>query len=199
MSDPKVYASAAYRQLIKGGRKRSQARTRFMAQIDTWYKILDLGVPAAIVLDKDAEVPKNFLQLVDTTFAQTLGNYETFDMWLFNQREDILKANYDNVSGVALVDAFQGMYGYLITRRGILRILPHILSDNAPLSAIISRANSAYEIDIVYTPRLTVRRPSEYKEMFENDTRLEVHDMMLIKMASFVLLMGIIVVVKHNR
>ena len=169
ITDPKIAGSAAFRSLFKGGRAAAQERTPYWATLNTWYNILDSGAPAAFVLSPTAMVPKDFFQKADSLFGSlnVLQSYDRFDVWLFNQDSDILQVQTGYPPNVGLVYAFQGMYAYLITRGGILKLLPHMLPVNSRIDAKISYAVKAYDIKVVHSRDLTVRRPDteEYFEM----------------------------------
>lgn len=118
-----------------------------------------------------ALVPRDFYQRADELFASlnVLQSYDRFDMWLFNQDDDILEVQTGFPRSVGLVYKFRGMYGYLITRGGILKLLPHMLPANSRVDAKISYAVRAYDIKVVHTRALTVRHPS-VEEFFTEAT-----------------------------
>ncbi len=184
ITDPKIVGSVAFRNLFKGGREAAKERTPYWATINTWYNILDNGAPAAFVFSPTAMVPKDFYQRADVLFGtfNVLQNYDRFDMWLFNQDSDILEVKTGYPPNVGLVYAFQGMYGYLITRGGILKLLPRMLPVNSRIDLKISYAVRAYDMKVVHSRDLTVRRGDveEYFDMDTAKTRLEQAKMILI-------------------
>ena len=163
ITDPKIVGSAAYRALYRGGRQNAQQRTPYWSTINTWYNILDTGAPAAFVFAPTTMVPKDFFPRADAIFhsLNVLQSYDRFDLWLFNEDEDILQVQIGVPRDVGLVYEFRGMYGYLITRGGILRLLPHMLPENSRIDLKISFAVRAYDIKVVHDRALTVLRGSE--------------------------------------
>ncbi len=201
MSDPKIVGSVAYKTFIKGGKEQADSHSPYMAHIDTWYEILNKGAPAAFVFNKDTKVPSDFYQQADFLFANSGGlrDYESFDLWLFNERKDILKMEFSPVTQSALVLTFQGMYGYMITRRGILRLLPHLFPSGKKLSQVISSATGSYEIDIVYMPSLTVKAPKHVEE-FTWDKYYQLDSTTILQgVVCFILIMAVVVLAKVRR
>jgi hypothetical protein len=162
-TDPKIVGSPAFKHLFKDGDRLMKERTPYTAQILTWYRILDAGVPAAFVLDPNASIPKDFYQRANSVAASSQllsSGFDHWDIWLFNQDSDILEVIPAPPLGINVVYKFKGMYAYLITRGAILRLLPRMLPFNSPVDQKVSYATRAYDIKVVHARSLTAMPPS---------------------------------------
>ena len=128
----------------------------YMSHVKLWESILKTDKEVALVFEDDAQIyPTLNAYLTTTAFP------EDFDMILLGFV--CFKCRKDESSGFVRVKRFFGLHGYLISTRGIRKILgSHRVSPiRKQIDSMLSDMTSAGELVVYATPRKYVEQNNE--------------------------------------
>ena len=128
----------------------------YLSHVSLWQKFLkESSAPVALIFEDDIQLPAGVTQLVQSFFdaSPVLSDPSNWDICILSQHPSPIYTKiakpFQNSSTVFQFERFVSLAAYMITRRGVERVLPHLFPIESHIDGFLSAASSLHMLDIV--------------------------------------------------
>lgn len=144
----------------------------YLSHVTLWQKFLrDSSAPIALILEDDIKLPIGTAHTLQTFFDKSpiLADPTQWDFCILSPSKSysIIGEPFHGSSDLFRIERFTCLAGYMITRRGVERVLPHLFPIESHIDGFLTVASSLRTIDLV--------GPKE-RIMYYNITKSDIND-----------------------
>jgi len=154
----------------------------YLSHVSLWQKFLkESSAPVALIFEDDIQLPAGVTQLVQSFFdaSPVLSDPSQWDICILSQHPSPIYTKiakpFQNSSTVFQFERFVSLAAYMITRRGVERVLPHLFPIESHIDGFLSAASSLHMLDVV-GPKKQILDINETKSDINNLTTCAICD-----------------------
>lgn len=126
----------------------------YLSHMGLWQKFLrDSSAPVALIFEDDVKLPAGIGRILQSFFDESpiLADPTQWDFCILSPSKSysIMGEPFHGSSSVFRLERFVCLAGYMITRRGVERVLPHLLPIESHIDGFLTVASSLRTIDLV--------------------------------------------------
>ena len=126
----------------------------YLSHINLWQKFLrESSAPVALIFEDDVKLPIGITDTLQTFFDKSpiLADPTQWDFCILSPSKSysIIGESFHGSSDLFRLERFVCLAGYMITRRGVERVLPHLLPIESHIDGFLTVASSLRTIDLV--------------------------------------------------
>jgi len=154
----------------------------YLSHVSLWQKFLkESSAPAALIFEDDIQLPAGVSRTLQSFFnaSPVLSDPSQWDLCILSQHPSPI---YTKIAGsfhgsttVFQFERFVSLAGYMITRRGVERVLPHLFPIESHIDGFLSAASSIRMLDVV-GPKEQILDINETKSDINNLTLCAICD-----------------------
>jgi len=132
----------------------------YLSHVGLWQKFLESSAQVAFILEDDNKLPTGIAHTIQSFFdaSPILADPTQWDFCVLSPHPSPIytkiKEPFHGSNTVFRYERFISLAGYMITRRGVERVLPHLFPIESHIDAFLSVASSLNMIDLVGPKKL---------------------------------------------
>jgi GR25 family glycosyltransferase involved in LPS biosynthesis len=184
-NDPRISFLTKRNILLNTRRAHEQLSTAggvgcYLSHIGLWQKFLrESSAPVALIFEDDIKLPAGIAHTLQSFFDESpiLADPSQWDFCILSPSKSysVMSEPFHGSPSLFRLERFFCLAGYLITRRGVERVLPHLLPIESHIDGFLSVASSLRTIDLV-SPKERIITYNITKSDIDSTTKFPICD-----------------------